>query len=68
MQTDPQPPLGRDTVEGMKVPKFYLRDLFWLILVICMGLGWWSHVRHVKTDLMYQARLVEALVLPICWN
>ena len=25
----------------MKLPRFSLRDLFWLVLVAAMGLGWW---------------------------
>jgi len=52
-------------VEGVKLPRLYLRDLFWLILVIAMGFGWWAHVERIKTDRMYQARLVEALALAL---
>jgi hypothetical protein len=25
----------------MKLPQLSLRDLFWLVLVCAMGLGWW---------------------------
>jgi hypothetical protein len=24
------------------MPKLTLRDLFWLVLVVAMGLGWWA--------------------------
>ncbi len=28
----------------MKLPKLHLRDLFWLVAFVAMGLGWWlSH-------------------------
>jgi hypothetical protein len=33
----------------MKNPKFTLRDLFWLIALVAMGLGWW--VEHRRTSL-----------------
>ena len=26
----------------MKLPRLSLRDLFWLVLVCAMGLGWWG--------------------------
>jgi hypothetical protein len=25
----------------MKLPKFNLRDLIWLVVVVAMGVGWW---------------------------
>jgi hypothetical protein len=25
----------------MKLPRFILRDLFWLVLACAIGLGWW---------------------------
>jgi hypothetical protein len=25
----------------MKLPKLHLRDLFWLVLVCALGVGWW---------------------------
>jgi len=36
----------------MKLPRFSLRDLFWLVLVCAMGLGW-------RLTVMDRARLVE---------
>src|SRR4051812_44131390 len=28
----------------MKLPQLHIRDLFWLVLVVALGLGWWvSH-------------------------
>jgi hypothetical protein len=31
----------RGRVVAMKLPKLNLRDLFWLVGVVAMGLGWW---------------------------
>jgi hypothetical protein len=31
---------------SMKLPQVSLRDLFWLVLVVGMGLGWW--IDHQK--------------------
>ena len=30
----------------MKLPRFSLRDLFWLVLVVAMGCAWWAHYRQ----------------------
>lgn len=31
----------------MKTPKLFLRDLFWLVLVAALAVGWWmDHVRQ----------------------
>jgi hypothetical protein len=31
---------------AMALPKLNLRDLFWLVVVLAMGLGWWlEHAR-----------------------
>lgn len=32
----------------MKLPRFNLRDLFWLVLVMAMGCGWWVD-RSIQT-------------------
>jgi len=32
----------------MKLPRFTLRDLFWLVLVCALAVGWWvEHTRFV---------------------
>jgi hypothetical protein len=28
----------------MTIPKLNLRDLFWLVVVVAMSLGWWTHI------------------------
>jgi hypothetical protein len=49
--------------------RFTLRDVFWAVLVVAMGLGWWLHVQRlqremagVQSDLLYQADFVGSLV------
>jgi hypothetical protein len=34
----------------MNRPIFTLRDLFWLILVVGMALGWWSHTYRLRLE------------------
>lgn len=34
----------------MKMPKLYLRDLFWLILVCALAVGWWMDHETLKAD------------------
>jgi hypothetical protein len=35
----------------MKLPKLFLRDLFWLVLVAALGCAWWQHHRrHVRLE------------------
>jgi hypothetical protein len=35
----------------MKLPQFTLRDLFWLVLVSAMAVGWWAdRLSLVKTE------------------
>jgi hypothetical protein len=34
----------------MKLPQFVLRDLFWLVLVIALALGWWLDRRQIVAD------------------
>lgn len=33
----------------MKLPQLSLRDLFWLVLVSAMGLGWWLNRKALVT-------------------
>ena len=49
--------------------RFTLRDLFWVTLVVALGLGWWGHVRQIRaelaatqSDLLYQADYVDQFV------
>jgi len=35
----------------MKLPQLTLRDLFWLVLVVGMGLGWWMQHRSLISQL-----------------
>jgi len=53
----------------MKLVRFTLRDLFWLVLVVGLGLGWWNHARRLqedarrmKSELYTQARFVDQFV------
>jgi len=41
----------------MKLPRFTLRDLFWLVLVCALGMGWWCAERKAQTE----AELVDFL-------
>jgi hypothetical protein len=34
----------------MKRSSFYLRDLFWLVLVVGMGLGWWMDQDRIRRE------------------
>jgi hypothetical protein len=34
----------------MKRPSFHLRDLFWLVLVVGMGLGWWLDQDRIRRE------------------
>ena len=35
----------------MKLPRFNLRDLFWLVLVCALAVGWWVRERQVVREL-----------------
>jgi hypothetical protein len=41
----------------MKLPQLTLRDLFWLVLVCALALGWWLEHRHAR-----DAETIEALI------
>jgi hypothetical protein len=34
----------------MKRPTFYLRDVFWLVLVVAIGLGWWMDHDRIRRE------------------
>ena len=38
----------------MHLPKLNLRDLFWLVVVVAMGIGWWAQVRIPTSVLVGQ--------------
>jgi hypothetical protein len=35
----------------MKLPQLHLRDLFWLVLVVALGCGWWVHQHRLNDSL-----------------
>ena len=42
----------------MKLPRFNLRELFWITLVVAMGLGWFGHWgMMVRQNLLMQQNL-----------
>jgi len=34
----------------MKLPRFSLRDLFWLVLVVAMGCAWWVNYSRMSSE------------------
>jgi hypothetical protein len=47
--------------------KLTLRDLFWLVLVVAMGVGWWidrSRLQREAVDSFRQGRVYEATQVP----
>jgi hypothetical protein len=34
----------------MNLPNLNLRDLFWLVVVVAMGLGWWAERRPLAEE------------------
>jgi len=50
----------------MKLPQLTLRDLFWLVLVVGMGVGWWLETmrhRRREQELTNDARAFAYFVL-----
>ena len=43
----------------MKLPRFKLRDLFWLVLVVAMGCAWWVE-RSRLADALATSRAAES--------
>lgn len=35
----------------MKRPAFHLRDVFWLVLVVAIGLGWWMDQARIRREM-----------------
>jgi hypothetical protein len=35
----------------MALPKLNLRDLFWLVVVVAMGMGWWTERSNLMASL-----------------
>jgi hypothetical protein len=48
----------------MKRPRVTLRDLFWLVLVAAMGLGWWVERAQLKQRLERDTRHINVWSLP----
>ena len=48
----------------MKFPRLTLRDLFWLVLVAAMGLGWWVERAQLKQRLERDTRHINVWSLP----
>ena len=40
----------------MKLPQLSLRDLFWLVLVVALGCGWWAD-RQELSEKIYKLQL-----------
>ena len=46
----------------MTLPKLNLRDLFWLVVVVAMGLGWYAqHRQTMRTILRFSPMLYEKM-------
>lgn len=46
----------------MKVPQLHLRDLFWLVLVVAVGAGWWIEaIRHQRAQNTLRDQREEAI-------
>jgi hypothetical protein len=43
----------------MKLPRFTLRNLIWLVLIVAMGLGWWIQSRESQHQLDLQRQQYE---------
>lgn len=50
----------------MKRPTFYLRDLFWLVLVAAIGLAWWMDQDRIRREMQrLQAIPVKSAVVKL---
>jgi hypothetical protein len=56
--------LPRVKIAPMTLPKLNLRDLFWLVVVVALGLGWWRANAFLQVErtrrLIEQARSGES--------
>ena len=43
----------------MKLPRFTLRDLFWLVLVCALAVGWWVNYRESNALRIALAEIVR---------
>jgi hypothetical protein len=41
----------------MKLPQLSLRDLFWLVALVAMGLAWWVREQQLRHEMLVQARI-----------
>jgi len=42
--------------------RFTIRDVLWLTVVVGMGLGWASHVRAIRTEILTLNRMMKECV------
>ena len=47
--------------ERMKLHKLHLRDLFWLIALVAMGLGWWMDRNRLASEVQYLKSTVNGV-------
>jgi hypothetical protein len=48
----------------MKLPKLHLRDVFWLVLVCALVVGWWGDRGRVSAEL---SKVMRAIIRsPLC--
>ena len=44
----------------MKLPQLHIRDLFWLVLVVALGLGWFADRRVLVQHILGLQKHVDA--------
>jgi len=49
----------------MKVPRFHLRDLFWLVLVCALAVGWWVDRSSLAATI---SRLMDLYQTPVIYD
>jgi hypothetical protein len=45
-----------DEATKTPTPKLHLRDLFWLVLVVGLGVGWWRDRQQVRDSCLESVR------------
>jgi len=45
----------------MKLPQLYIRDLFWLVLVCALAVGWWVERRSLAIEKARNEKLTRLL-------
>jgi hypothetical protein len=44
-----------------RLPRFHLRDLFWLVLMVALVLGWWMDRNRLATEVKYLKSTVNGV-------